>query len=227
MRIPLVRRKGDETPDSWWEWLFLPILFVFGVLFCISFIVISIPWTLIAIILMLRQRVKLVSRMKKAGRYVSWSIVKEALLESEGTLLVEHVSPNGPVRDWWTADDLITPLPSCVPSSCKISLDASDSAIITEFAETSVARYLSDDNASAKMTCIPVRWSEITSYVGSTLVEMPDDIQWISFPCGRRLGQRFPKAKILTYLPWLSTSKLARGDAESFFLGSCDSTVRS
>jgi hypothetical protein len=42
------------------------------------------------------------------------------LKAGEGTLIVEHRTPKGPIREWWTEDDLVAAspvrLPVCVTS---------------------------------------------------------------------------------------------------------------
>ena len=36
MRVPLTRRRGDETPTSWWEWLFTPVIVAALLAMCVA-----------------------------------------------------------------------------------------------------------------------------------------------------------------------------------------------
>ncbi len=51
------------------------------------------------------------SAMKMRGRFVTWAEFREKMRASGGTCIEEKFSPKGPVRFWWTQDDVYAESP--------------------------------------------------------------------------------------------------------------------
>jgi hypothetical protein len=76
----------------------LPLLLVGGVL--------SIPYTMIARRVMSRRERRFANSMKAHGRVVDWEHFMREIDAGRGTSIVERFSFKGPVRVWWTGDDV-------------------------------------------------------------------------------------------------------------------------
>lgn len=50
-------------------------------------------------------------KMKSAGRLISWQDFLRSMRDSGGTCIEEKFSPKGPVRFWWTAEDVASESP--------------------------------------------------------------------------------------------------------------------
>src|SRR5215472_4222355 len=76
----------------------LPLLLVGGVL--------SIPYTAIAKRVRSRRERRFTNSRKANGRTIDWAQFRLEINNDHGTLLVERFSFKGPVRMWWTADNI-------------------------------------------------------------------------------------------------------------------------
>lgn len=66
----------------------------------------AIPYTVGARWLRLHREHKLRLLMKTQGRLIAWAEFVRLIREQGGTCIEEKFSPKGPVRFWWTADDV-------------------------------------------------------------------------------------------------------------------------
>jgi hypothetical protein len=78
--------------------LLLPLLLIGGAL--------SIPYTMIARRVKSRRERRFTHSMKVAGRTMDWAHFLREIDESHGTLILERFSFKGPIRIWWTEDNL-------------------------------------------------------------------------------------------------------------------------
>ena len=76
----------------------IPVLFVGACL--------AIPYTVGARWLRINREHKLRLRMKACGRLISWPEFVRGMREQGGTCIEEKFSPKGPVRFWWTPEDV-------------------------------------------------------------------------------------------------------------------------
>ncbi len=67
---------------------------------------ISIPWGLVDNWLQRRRERAFREDLRARGRLMSWEDVHRAMDENRGTLLEEWYSFKGPVRYWWTAENV-------------------------------------------------------------------------------------------------------------------------
>ena len=97
----------------------LPLLLVGGVL--------AIPYAMIARRVMSRRERRFIDSMKADGR-IDWDDFIHKINASHGTLIVERFSFKGPIRMWWTGDDVYElcpyPLVDWLTMSRKPSFDA-------------------------------------------------------------------------------------------------------
>ena len=58
--------------------------------------------------------------MKSRGRFIAWAEFLRAMRETGGTCIEERFSPKGPVRFWWTPENVYreSPTKSLIGSRC-------------------------------------------------------------------------------------------------------------
>jgi hypothetical protein len=210
--------SGDESPIRWWEWFCLPLVpIVIAILLLVS-VVIGLPLQGYRIIRTNRlERIHL-ARMGASGRIVSWEEVERMLLIGSGTLMIEHLSPAGPLRAWWTDDDIIARAPMSLPRSIECALNYVSESELKQYAILCFEHYLDDIKGVAKVTKIPF-------HVRSSMIADQHTVGigrgWVTtvyIPRALHLAHKYPKAKIVTMVLWLSTPLLMAGDETQVFL---------
>jgi len=78
--------------------LLLPLLLVGGVL--------SIPYTMVYRRVKSRRERRFANSMKASGRIINWEHFAPEITAGRGTLIVERFSLKGPIRMWWTPEDV-------------------------------------------------------------------------------------------------------------------------
>jgi hypothetical protein len=233
MRFPLVCSGGDETPIAWSEWLFAPImtllLFIMTPLLFIFLLVmafVSIPLEFVYRLRQQREEMKIRPRLGAAGRFLEWAAVEAKLRAGEGTLIVEHLSPKGPIREWWTEDDLIAPAPVSLPRSLKSPLSAEQLHPMQEYAATCARRYTDVATGAAKLTDVPVPLARRLDPAKYVVVDLGGGMMTaILLRTGRKLADKFPTGKVVTLVAWLGEPLLFAGDAEYVFLAGAESVA--
>jgi hypothetical protein len=76
---------------------FLPLVILFAI---------SIPWTQINRLNQRRKERKFTEQMSASGRLMTWKALQLALDHRQGTVIGEYLSMSGPLRVWWTSDDI-------------------------------------------------------------------------------------------------------------------------
>jgi hypothetical protein len=223
MRIPLFRSGGDETPYAWWEWLFAPIMMplFFIVLFVLA--VASIPVEFVYRLRQQREEKKLRPRLAAAGRFLEWQEVEAKLRDGEGTLVIEHRSPKGPIREWWTSDDLIGASPVRLPASLQSLPGEQDFGLLREYAASCASRYLDVESGTAKLTKVPIPLERRLDPRKYVVVDLGGWLTAIILVKGRKLAEKYPAGKIVTLVTWLGEPLLFVGDAEAVFLEPAES----
>jgi hypothetical protein len=219
VRLPLIRFGNDETPIAWWEWLFVPLmvpLFFVGLL-CMS--VVSVPVELAYRIMQWQGEKRLRPRLTGAGRFLEWPAVEAKLMAGEGTLIVEHLSPKGPIREWWSKDDLIAAAPVPLPASLRSLPVEGQVQPLQEFAAVCAARYTDTNSGEAKLTEVPISLARRLDPAKYKVVDLGEGlITAILLRTGRKLAEKYPSGKVVTLIAWLGEPLLFVGDAERVFL---------
>ncbi|MGA3130516.1 MAG: hypothetical protein ABSD59_06930 [Terracidiphilus sp.] len=95
-------KNAEKQPSTWMDAVMgiamIPVLAVGACL--------AIPYTIAARWLRLHREHKLRLLMKSRGRLITWAEFVRAMHERGGTCVEEKFSPKGPVRFWWTPDDV-------------------------------------------------------------------------------------------------------------------------
>jgi hypothetical protein len=215
----LIRFGDDETPIAWWEWLFAPIMMPLIFLFMLVMAVVSVPVEFVYRLRQQREEKQLRHRLVASDRFMEWREVEAKLREGEGTLIVEHRSPKGPVREWWTEDDLVAAAPVPLPTSLKSLPEGDRLQPLQEFAKSCWARYVAIEGGAAKLTEIPVPLDRRLDPRKYVVVDLGGGLMTaIVLVTGRKLSEKYPEGKVVMLLAWSDESLLFLGDAESVFL---------
>jgi hypothetical protein len=219
MRIPLVRDGGDETPFAWWEWLLLPIIMPLLFVFLWVMGVLSVPVGFVSRLYQQREERRLRSRLATVGRFMEWAEVEAKLKAGAGTLIVEHCSPKGPVREWWTEDDLVAATPVALPASLNSLPEERQLQLLQDYAKACAVRYVDLERGTAKITEVPVPLGKRLDPRKYVVVDLGGGcITAIILVTGRKLPEKYPQGKVVTLLAWSDEPLLYTGDAESVFL---------
>jgi hypothetical protein len=98
-------RRSSNDPGFWRN---LPNLLMFLAALPLILIALplSIPYTYFRRSLMRRSERKFAEQMKAAGRFMPWDQFQSAIENGSGTAISEHLGIHGPVRMWWTPEDV-------------------------------------------------------------------------------------------------------------------------
>jgi hypothetical protein len=207
---------------QWWFWPYwLLCMLLSPLIFAVLLIatIVSVPLEFIYRLQQNRREKDMCARLVSEGRFVQWSDVETHLQNGTGTLIVQHRSPKGPVRDWWTADDIIGNAPLLLPAALAEMPAETDLELLQTYASQCCERYLDEENGSAKLTEVPVLRSVAIDPRKYTTVHLGDGIMTaIILPRDRELSDKFPAAKVVTMIEWFGDPVMAIGDAEAVFL---------
>ncbi len=103
------------------------------------------------------------------------SLLDEMLNSGTGTLIIEHLSSQGFVREWWTAEDVIGNAPVPLPVTPILLPDENYSTALHAYALSCMQRYTDPTTGIAKLTEAVPGLSE----------------------SHRRLAEKYPRAKIV------------------------------
>jgi len=166
-----------------------------------------------------REEQQLRSDLKLQDRVLAGPDLDAKMKAGAGTLIVEHRSPSGPIREWWTADDLLTMAPVALPACISAQPEWRTEESVMNYAQHCVERYLHLDTGLAKLTRVPRTRLQsldprkyVTVHLGEGLMTT------IYLDTGRKLDQKFPGGKIVTLVTWFDRPLIFRGDAETVFL---------
>jgi hypothetical protein len=110
LRAKSSERTGPREIGLPWSLLFIPILFIAAGL--------SVPYALVARRIQRRREGAFRDQLEARGRVIEWFECWRAMDEGRGTLIIER-SLKGPVRRWWTWEDLYQQCPyspiECMP----------------------------------------------------------------------------------------------------------------
>jgi hypothetical protein len=210
----------------WWFWPYWLLCMVLSPLIFLVFLivaVVSIPVEFYHRLRQQRQEKQLRPRLAAAGRFMEWPEVEAKLRAGEGTLIVEHRSPKGPIREWWAENDLIAASPVPLPASLKSPPAEAQLKPLQEFAAASAARYTDLASGTAKLTEVPVPLMRRLDPAKYVVVDLGGGLMTaILLPTGRMLADKYPAANVVTLVTWLGEPVLFAGDAESVFLADAE-----
>ena len=203
MRIPLIRSGGDETLIAWWEWLFAPIMMPLFFSILLVMAAASVPVMFVYRRRERRQEKQLRTQLAAAGRFMEWAEVEGKMKSGDGTLIIECREPKGPIREWWTEDDLETAAPVPLPASLRQVVEYQLPSL-QEYAKVCLTHYVDIETGIAKLTEVRVSL-DWTLHSGKFL--------------RRNLSEKYPQGKVVTLLTlsWEDEPRplLLKGDYES------------
>jgi hypothetical protein len=150
-------KKGIKIPM-----IFLPIYLPLFLLAAAM----SIPLTRIFRIKQGFDEKKFVEAMNKSDRLMTWQEFRQAIESGKGTAIGEYLSPKGPFRLWWTAED--------IPATCPHAWKRQTDFPVMEpeflpFFEWCFARYTNPELGMAQLVPVP---GEERKQLGTTLISM-------------------------------------------------------
>ncbi len=188
--VHVIGNENDVELERWWEvplaFLLLPLTLPLLLLIAI----LSIPGMWIAQRISNHQEKKLTASLKNVGRFVDWTDVESKLVSGEGTLIVEYYLPKGPVREWWTQDDVIGDAPKALPESIELDDDRWTDRH-ADYARSCVVRYINLDYGNAAIT---------------------DPPRMLRSASDRKLHERYPQGRVVTLLNFAGVWQIAEGD---------------
>jgi hypothetical protein len=218
MRVPFLRSDSEDPAYAWWEWLLAPVVIPLVLVLLAVAAIAAVPVEFLLRIYLRRAERKFAARLASAGRVMAWSEVEARLLSGEGTLIVEHTSPKGPVREWWTPNGLVGSAPVPLPTSVTSVIRDVDAGPLAEYARSCVTLYTDDRTGAAMLTRVPAPLSRRVDPRKYVVVELGGGcISAIFLPTGRGLAGRYPGGRVVTLLTWSDHPFVAAGDAETVF----------
>jgi hypothetical protein len=151
--------------------LLLPLLLVGGVL--------SIPYTIVWRIVKSRRERRFANSMKADGRVIDWEHFIAEINAGHGTLIVERFSFKGPIRMWWTSEDVYEicpyPLVDWLTMARETSLDA--------VRDWCYSKYTSNTGSALLVDGCMEQWGTIR---GNSPLSFRDGIRYLELPPPRR-----------------------------------------
>jgi hypothetical protein len=218
-----MRFGADDRPLAWWECFFAPLMVPLFFVALLVLAVASVPVEFVCRLRQHRREKQLRPRLTAAGRVMAWSEVEAKLRAGEGTLIIEHRGPKGPIREWWTADDVGAASPIPLPASLKSPPVEGQLEPLRAYAASCAARYVDVESGSARLTEVPVPWDRRLDPRKYVVVDLGGGLfTAVLLVTGRQLAQTYPTARILTLVNWPGEPLLFAGDAETVFLAPAD-----
>ena len=98
-----MEKRPSTAVDTVMGVVMIPVFFAGA---CLAF-----PYTACVRWLRMYREHKLRLRMKACGRLIAWQEFARLMREAGGTCIEEKFSPRGPVRFWWTCEDVVRQSP--------------------------------------------------------------------------------------------------------------------
>jgi hypothetical protein len=159
-----------------WSLLAIPVLFIAAGL--------SLPYSLFARRVQQRRERAFRAQMQAQGRVIEWSDFLKAINETRGTLIEERYSFKGPVRWWWTPENVYD---ICSHSPVNWLAMVNDRQF-RPFVEWCHQRYTSPDKGQALLVTGALReqahslWSRLESESGTE--------RWVEVPPPEEIRRR-------------------------------------
>lgn len=134
-----IRDKAVPFPLSVILWILAVVAFLIAV-------PLSIPVTKIWQAIKRRQERKFATNMRAANRSLPWSEACRRVENGHGCLISDHLSIKGPVRLWWTAEDVA----AITPHACFFEeLPDNEESLDSEFDVWCRSRYTNAESGTA------------------------------------------------------------------------------
>jgi hypothetical protein len=173
----------------------------------------------LARILIYREEKRLRHKLRLVGRFISWADIEAKFSAGTGTLIVEHRGPKGPIREWWTEDDVIAASPVLLLASLKSPPKEEVVEPHKQYSKLCSTRYVDLESGSAKVTELPVPLRRRLDPRKYMVVDLGGGLMTaVVLKAGRKLAEKYPQGKVVTLLAWSEEPLLFLGDAESVFL---------
>jgi hypothetical protein len=151
--------------------LLLPLLLVAGVL--------SIPYTMVSRRVQSRRERRFAHTMMAAGRTIDWERFTSEINAGHGTLIVERFSFKGPVRLWWTREDIYEVCPYPLVDWLTMARETSFDPV----RDWCHSQYTSDTGSALLIKGSKEQWRTIR---GSRPESFQDDIRYLEVAPPRR-----------------------------------------
>jgi hypothetical protein len=157
--------------------VFIPVLLIAAGL--------SIPFSLIASSVIKKRERAFRGLMQRSGRIMDWSDFAHSAESNRGTLIEERYSLKGPVRWWWTSEDIYHECPHAIADWLTMSNDPS----FRPTAEWFRKRYTSPDGGRAHLVS-PEKIQRGDFYdFQSRLTSESGTVRWIAIVAPERIGR--------------------------------------
>lgn len=151
--------------------LLLPLLLVGGVL--------SIPFTMVWRRVTSHRERRFANSLKADGRIVDWEHFIHEINAGHGTLVVERFSFKGPVRMWWTGDDVYEVCPYPLVDWLTMKRETSFDAV----RDWCHSKYTSKTGGALRVDGSNEQWRTIR---GKSPLSFRDGIRYLEIPPPRR-----------------------------------------
>ncbi len=151
--------------------LLLPLLLVEGML--------SIPYTMVWRRVKSRRERRFANTMKADGRLIEWERFMTEINAGHGTLIVERFSFKGPIRLWWTREDVYEVCPYPLVDWLTMARETSFDAV----RDWCHSQYTSNTGSALLVDGSKEQWRTIR---GSGPLSFRDGIRYLEVPPPRR-----------------------------------------
>ena len=153
---------------------FLPLLFVAGAL--------SIPYGLVRRRVVAHRERQFSHFMKGSGRTMEWASFIREMNDGHGTLIVERFSFKGPIRMWWTGDDVYEVCPYPLVDWLTMARESRFDAV----RDWCHSKYTSNTGSALLVDGSNEQWGTIR---GNSPLSFRDGIRYLEVPPPRRSSQ--------------------------------------
>jgi hypothetical protein len=176
--------------------------------------------------LIYREEKRLRHKLTLVNRFITWAEVEAKFSAGTGTLVVEHRGPKGPIREWWTEEDVIAASPVSLPASLKSPPNEAEIEPHKQYSKLCATRYVDLEAGGAKATEVPVPLLRRLDPRKYMVVDLGGGLMTaVVLKSGRKLAEKYPQGKVVTLLAWSEEPLLFLGDAESVFLKEAEASV--
>jgi hypothetical protein len=224
----LAQIKGSGENMHVWRVFFMSIINLFYItigLFVIAILALLV-WGWGYRILVKFKENQIRKKLIAQGRYKPWATISEKLSLGQGTLIVQCSTINGggyfgPIRIWWTEDDIIECSPVELPAS--IEDKYSDDEKVIEYSRLCALRYVNIESGIAFLTGGEEPGGRMIDRIiseSSNKIEHNNSMDHV-FYCSK-LSECYPEGKIVALVYWDGKSDMLYGDADIRLNGSND-----
>jgi len=173
---PHLKRSPREIGLPW-SLLLVPVLLLAGAA--------SVPVSFVAVRIQRRRELAFRKQMLERGRIMEWAAFRQAIAEDKGTLIEERYSFKGPVRWWWTSENVYEICPHPIVDWMTM-LNSSSFRATTEWFRL---RYTDPSAGRAFLVATDSAPREEKLTLHSQLESESGTVRWIEVPTPKRKKQ--------------------------------------